>query len=48
MLSCFIMVGTVGELIGNGFGKSVSYIAFPAMAGGIGAGVVPFINDLHA
>ena len=48
MLSCFIMVGTIDELIENGFGKSVLYIAFPAIAGGIGAGVVPFINDLRA
>lgn len=47
MLSCFIMVGTVGALIGNGFGKSILYIAFPVMAGGIGAGVVP-LSTIYA
>ncbi|MEQ3474729.1 2-hydroxycarboxylate transporter family protein, partial [Enterococcus cecorum] len=41
MVSCFFAVGLVGMLLGNGFKESVMYVAFPAMAGGIGAGVVP-------
>ena len=41
------MVGTIGALIGNGFGNSILYIAFPSMAGGIGAGVVP-LSSIYA
>lgn len=47
MLCCFLMVGTIGALIGNGFGNSILYIAFPSMAGGIGAGVVP-LSSIYA
>ena len=53
MLCCFLMVGTIGALIGNGFGNSILYIAFPSMAGGIGAGLyhyqvfTPIVWVLH-
>ncbi len=47
MLCCFLLVGSVGALIGNGFGDSILYIAFPSMAGGIGAGVVP-LSSIYA
>ena len=47
MVSCFFAVGLVGMLLGNGFKESVMYVAFPAMAGGIGAGVVP-LSSIYA
>lgn len=47
MVSCFFAVGLVGMLLGNGFKDSVMYVAFPAMAGGIGAGVVP-LSSIYA
>ncbi|HJF19615.1 MAG TPA: 2-hydroxycarboxylate transporter family protein, partial [Enterococcus columbae] len=47
MVTCFFAVGLVGMLLGNGFKDSVMYVAFPAMAGGIGAGVVP-LSSIYA
>lgn len=41
MIVTFFVVGIVGALIGNGFSKSIFYIAIPAMSGGVGAGIVP-------
>ncbi|MFT8322615.1 MAG: 2-hydroxycarboxylate transporter family protein [Bacillus sp. (in: firmicutes)] len=47
MVCSFLAVGVVGTLIGNGFKDSVLYVSLPAMAGGIGAGVVP-LSEIYA
>lgn len=44
IVASVLTVGLVGFLLGNGFLHSILYIAFPIMAGGIGAGVVPLSN----
>jgi CCS family citrate carrier protein len=47
MAVCWFVVGTVGMLMGNGFVHSVMYVAFPIMAGGVGAGIVP-LSSIYA
>lgn len=44
ILTSILVVGVIGMILGNGFLHSILYIAFPIMAGGIGAGVVPLSN----
>ena len=47
MIASLFAVAIVGHLIGYGFMDSILYIAFPAMAGGVGAGAVP-LSSIYA
>ncbi|MBE6062942.1 MAG: 2-hydroxycarboxylate transporter family protein [Clostridium butyricum] len=47
MIVSLFAVAIVGKLIGYGFIESILYIAFPAMAGGVGAGAVP-LSSIYA
>ena len=47
MVVGFFATGTVGALLGQGFGHSVMYISFAQMAGGMGAGIVP-LSKIYA
>lgn len=47
MAVCFFVVGLAGMLMGNGFTQSIMYVAFPIMAGGVGAGIVP-LSSIYA
>ncbi|GAP02675.1 citrate permease P [Fructobacillus pseudoficulneus] len=44
MIITFFVVSFVGQLLGLGFNHTALYVAFPMMAGGIGAGIVPLSN----
>jgi malate:Na+ symporter len=44
MIISFFVVSFVGQLLGLGFNHTALYVAFPMMAGGIGAGIVPLSN----
>ncbi|GAP02678.1 hypothetical protein FPFC_021260 [Fructobacillus pseudoficulneus] len=41
MIITFFVVGFAGQLLGLGFTHTALYVAFPMMAGGVGAGIVP-------
>lgn len=41
MIVTFFVVGLTGQVLGLGFRHTALYIAFPVMAGGVGAGIVP-------
>ncbi|MGT2930647.1 2-hydroxycarboxylate transporter family protein [Streptococcus dentasini] len=51
MVIGFFATGTMGALLGQGFGHSVLYISMAQMAGGMGAGIVPlskiYASQLH-
>ncbi|WP_338666596.1 2-hydroxycarboxylate transporter family protein [Pseudodesulfovibrio methanolicus] len=48
LICASILAGLVGALTGEGWSRGIAFICYPIMGGGLGAGVLPMSEILHA